>query len=100
LIRDIIVDVDAQAGEAILVIHWKGGIHTELRLPRRRRGQNSTQTSGACQGSCRFRHAASAGLFDDVMAESRSGSSVTAAMGDQLRVWRDQRAGLRTRAAV
>jgi hypothetical protein len=45
LIRDIIVDVDAQAGEVILVIHWKGGIHTELRLPRRRRGQNSTQTS-------------------------------------------------------
>jgi len=45
LIRDIIVDVDAQAGEVILVIHWKGGIHTELRLPRRRRGQNSTHTS-------------------------------------------------------
>jgi DNA invertase Pin-like site-specific DNA recombinase len=45
LIRDIIVDVDAQAGEVILVIHWKGGIHTELRLPRRRRGQNTTHTS-------------------------------------------------------
>jgi len=45
LIRDVIVDVDAQAGEVILVIHWKGGLHTELRLPRRRRGQNSTQTS-------------------------------------------------------
>ena len=45
LIRDIIVDVDAQAGEVILVIHWKGGLHTELRLPRRRPGQNSTHTS-------------------------------------------------------
>jgi DNA invertase Pin-like site-specific DNA recombinase len=45
LIRDIIVDVDAQAGEVILVIHWKGGVHTELRLPRRRRGQNTTHTS-------------------------------------------------------
>lgn len=45
LIRDIIVDVDAQAGEVILVIHWKGGVHTELRLPRRRRGQNRAQTS-------------------------------------------------------
>ena len=45
LIRDIIVDVDAAAGEVILVIHWKGGAHTELRLPRRRRGQNSTHTS-------------------------------------------------------
>jgi hypothetical protein len=45
LIHEIIVDVDAGAGEVILVIHWKGGVHTELRLPRRRRGQNSTQTS-------------------------------------------------------
>jgi hypothetical protein len=47
LIREIVVDVDAQAGEVILVIHWKGGVHTELRLPRRRRGQNSAQTSKA-----------------------------------------------------
>jgi hypothetical protein len=47
LLRDIIVDVDAQAGEVILVMHWKGGVHTELRLPRRRRGQNSTHTSTA-----------------------------------------------------
>jgi len=45
LIHDIVVDVDAQAGEVILVIHWKGGVHTELCLPRRRRGQNSTHTS-------------------------------------------------------
>lgn len=45
LIHDIVVDVDAQAGEVILVIHWKGGIDTELRLPRRRRGQSSSQTS-------------------------------------------------------
>ena len=27
------------------MIHWKGGVHTELRLPRRRRGQNTTHTS-------------------------------------------------------
>ena len=47
LIREIVVDVDAQAGEVILVIHWKGGLHTELRLPRRRRGQNNAQTSKA-----------------------------------------------------
>jgi DNA invertase Pin-like site-specific DNA recombinase len=45
LIHEIVVDVDADAGEVILVVHWKGGVHTELRLPRRRRGQNSTQTS-------------------------------------------------------
>jgi hypothetical protein len=45
LIHEVIVDVDGEAGEVILVIHWKGGVHTELRLPRRRRGQNSSQTS-------------------------------------------------------
>ncbi|NMQ06239.1 recombinase family protein [Candidatus Accumulibacter phosphatis] len=44
LIREVVVDVDAQASEVVLVIHWRGGVHTELRLPRRRRGQSSTQT--------------------------------------------------------
>jgi hypothetical protein len=45
LIQEIVVDVDAEAGELILIIHWKGGVHTELRIPRRRRGQNGSQTS-------------------------------------------------------
>lgn len=45
LIEEIIIDVDADAGEVLLVIHWKGGLHTERRVPRRRRGQNSAQTS-------------------------------------------------------
>ena len=45
LLHEIVVDVDAAAGEIILTLHWKGGVHTELRLPRRRRGQNSAQTS-------------------------------------------------------
>jgi DNA invertase Pin-like site-specific DNA recombinase len=39
LIHEVVADVDAEAGEIILLIHWKGGVHTELRLPRRRRGQ-------------------------------------------------------------
>lgn len=47
LIHEVVVDVDPPAGEVILTIHWKGGVHTELRLPRRRRGQNSAQTSKA-----------------------------------------------------
>lgn len=41
LIREVIADIDA--AEIVLVIHWMGGVHTELRLPRRRKGQrNST----------------------------------------------------------
>jgi hypothetical protein len=39
LIEEVIADVDASAAEIILHIHWKGGAHTELRLPRRKRGQ-------------------------------------------------------------
>ncbi len=45
LIHEVVADVDSEAGEIILVIHWQGGVHTELRLPRRRRGQSSAQTS-------------------------------------------------------
>jgi len=45
VIHEILVDVDADAGEVMLLIHWQGGVHTELRIPRRRRGQNSAQTS-------------------------------------------------------
>jgi DNA invertase Pin-like site-specific DNA recombinase len=44
VIHEILVDVDADAGEVMLLIHWQGGVHTELRIPRRRRGQNSAQT--------------------------------------------------------
>ncbi|MBI2227422.1 MAG: recombinase family protein, partial [Betaproteobacteria bacterium] len=44
LIHEVVVDIDSQAGEVILVIHWKGGVHSELRLPRRRRGQNAAHT--------------------------------------------------------
>ncbi|HEY7158639.1 MAG TPA: recombinase family protein [Gemmataceae bacterium] len=39
LIHEVVADVDEERKEIILVIHWQGGIHTELRLPRRGRGQ-------------------------------------------------------------
>jgi hypothetical protein len=44
LIEEIVADVDAARGEIQLVIHWKGGVHTELCLPRRQRGQHTCQT--------------------------------------------------------
>jgi hypothetical protein len=34
-IHEVVVDV--AASEVVVVIHWKGGAHTEVRLPRRRR---------------------------------------------------------------
>lgn len=43
VIHEVVADIDAEAAEIVLLIHWIGGVHTELRLPRRRRGQrNST----------------------------------------------------------
>ena len=38
VIEEVVVDIDSEGGEIIAVIHWKGGVHTELRMPRRRRG--------------------------------------------------------------
>jgi DNA invertase Pin-like site-specific DNA recombinase len=38
LIHEVVADIDAEASEVVLVIHWQGGLHTELRVPRRRRG--------------------------------------------------------------
>jgi hypothetical protein len=45
LIHEVIVDVDTASSEIVLVIHWKGGVHTEVRVPRRRRGQTTTHTA-------------------------------------------------------
>ena len=43
LIHEVVADIDENAangsGEVVLLVHWMGGAHTELRLPRRRRGE-------------------------------------------------------------
>ena len=38
LIKEILVDLDAAGGEIHLTIHWHGGVHTSLTVPRRKRG--------------------------------------------------------------
>jgi DNA invertase Pin-like site-specific DNA recombinase len=45
LVEEVVVDVDGMAGEIILVIHWKGGVHTTLCVHRRRSGENRLHTS-------------------------------------------------------
>jgi DNA invertase Pin-like site-specific DNA recombinase len=45
LVEEVVVDVDATAGEIVLVIHWKGGVHTTLSVRRRRTGENRLHTS-------------------------------------------------------
>jgi len=47
IVRAVIEEivVDTTDSEICLVVHWKGGVHTEVSLPRRRRGQNRTHTA-------------------------------------------------------
>jgi hypothetical protein len=45
LITEIVADVDAEAGEIVLVIHWKGGQHSELRVRKPRTGEHGCRTS-------------------------------------------------------
>ena len=45
LIHEVVAEVDAEAGEIVLIVHWQGGVHTELRVARRRRGQSNAHTA-------------------------------------------------------
>jgi hypothetical protein len=45
VIHEVLVDLDREAGQVRAVIHWKGGVHTEITAPCRRRGQAQTHTA-------------------------------------------------------
>jgi DNA invertase Pin-like site-specific DNA recombinase len=45
VIHEVVADIDTEAAEIMLTIHWVGGIHTEIRLPRRRKGQRNSTAS-------------------------------------------------------
>ena len=45
LITEIVADVDETAAEIVLVIHWKGGQHSELRIRKPRTGEHGCHTS-------------------------------------------------------
>jgi len=45
LIQEIIADVDESAGEIVLMIHWAGGRHSELRVKKNLTGRHSRCTS-------------------------------------------------------
>jgi hypothetical protein len=43
VIHEVVANIDDETSKIVLLIHWVGGAHTELRLPKRHRGQrNST----------------------------------------------------------
>jgi excisionase family DNA binding protein len=45
LIVDIVVDVDDQARDVVLTIHWRGGQHSELRVRKPRTGEHGCATA-------------------------------------------------------
>ena len=47
VIHEVIADIDQEAAEIVLVVHWIGGAHSEMRLPRRRRGQRNSTSADA-----------------------------------------------------
>jgi DNA invertase Pin-like site-specific DNA recombinase len=44
LITEIVADVDETAGEIVLVIHWKGGQHSQLRVKKPKSGEHGCKT--------------------------------------------------------
>lgn len=45
VINEIVVDLDDASNDVVLTINWVGGVHTELRVARRKRGDNGVRTS-------------------------------------------------------
>lgn len=45
LIEDIIANVDDTTRDIVLVVHWKGGRHTELRVKKPKSGEHGAKTS-------------------------------------------------------
>src|SRR5205807_9646724 len=44
-IREVVAETNDAAAEIVLVVLWVGGVHSEIRLPKRRRGQRNSTTA-------------------------------------------------------
>ena len=49
LVHEVVADIDDAASEIVLIVHWVGGAHSELRLPKRRRGQRNSISADIIQ---------------------------------------------------
>jgi DNA invertase Pin-like site-specific DNA recombinase len=45
LIEEIVVDVDQAANQVVMLIHWSGGRHTELRIAKPKTGEHNHKTA-------------------------------------------------------
>ena len=80
LIEEVVVDVAGQAGEIIAVIHWKGGVHTELRIPHRRRDFSRAHTPPEIVDAVRVLVRV---CSDDTIAGALSRSGLLTGMGNR-----------------
>jgi DNA invertase Pin-like site-specific DNA recombinase len=64
VIREVVADIDDDASEIVLLVHWVGGAHTEIRLPKRRRGQRNATSADVVEAVRQLARIAS----DDVIA--------------------------------
>src|SRR6202023_1682719 len=49
LVHEVVADIDDAASEIVLIVHWVGGAHSELHLPKRRRGQRNSTSADIIQ---------------------------------------------------
>ncbi len=93
LVQEVVADVDASSSEVVLVIHWKGGVHTELRLPRRRRGQCTATSKDVVAAARVLARIATdeviAGVLNRNGLRTGRGNRWTAARVVSLRNWND-----------
>jgi DNA invertase Pin-like site-specific DNA recombinase len=47
VLEEIVVDVDEQRNAIVLLLHWKGGAHLEIAVPRKRRGESRPHASSS-----------------------------------------------------
>src|SRR5262249_9679772 len=45
LIQEVVADIDQETDEIVLIVNWIGGVHSKIRLPKRRRGQRNTTSA-------------------------------------------------------
>jgi DNA invertase Pin-like site-specific DNA recombinase len=53
LIQEIIVDADEPTRQIVLIIHWAGGRHSEMRIPRPKPGEHHHRTGPDAEGVVR-----------------------------------------------
>jgi hypothetical protein len=45
LIQEVVADIDDTTSEIVIIVRWSGGVYSELRLPKRRRGQRNSASA-------------------------------------------------------